>query len=320
MSLVKLRLSMIGTISLIIAVSTLFFAVLLSWVGSFSLLSLFGLVAVFNIAQWLFAPYLIDAMYRIKEVPKEKLPWLWGVVESVAEKAGLKAPRVMLARIPLPNAFAYGSPIAGSRIAVTEGLLKELEEEEVEAVVGHELGHLKHRDVQVMMFASLLPAVFYFIGYSFLYSSMYGGARRERDQGLGSLIGLGSLAVYWILSLLVLGLSRLREYYADQFSARHVEEGARKLSEALAKIATKTSEARRRYGSIGGMGSFKALMIEDPDRAEATAAAVSRYGVSDSELVRSILTRKVSFLDRLNEIFSTHPNIVKRLKALQEYA
>jgi heat shock protein HtpX len=80
----------------------------------------------------------------------------------------------MIADIPIPNAFAYSSPIAGSRVAVTKGLLKSLDEEEIEAVVGHELGHLKHRDVQVMMFVSILPAVFYFIGYSMLLSSLFG--------------------------------------------------------------------------------------------------------------------------------------------------
>ncbi|MEM2901265.1 MAG: zinc metalloprotease HtpX [Candidatus Bathyarchaeia archaeon] len=320
MSLAKLRLSMIGTITLIIAVSTLFFTVLLSWLGSFDLLSLFTMVAGFNIAQWLFAPYLIDGMYKVKEIPKERLPWLQRVVESVARKTGMKAPKLMVAQIPLPNAFAYGSPLAGNRVAVTEGLLRELQEEEVEAVVGHELGHLNHKDVQVMMFASLLPAIFYYIGNSFLYSSMYGGTQRDRGQGASSLIGMGSIAAYWILNLFVLGLSRLREYYADQFSAQNIEDGARKLSEALAKIATKTSEAKRKTGGLGAITSFKALMIEDPDRADATVAAMSRYVVSDSELVRSILSRKVSFLDRLNEVFSTHPNIVKRLRALQELA
>ncbi len=149
----------------------------------------------------------------------------------------------MIADMPLPNTFAYGSPIAGSRVAVTTGLLKELEDEEVEAVLGHELGHLKHRDVQVMMFASVLPAIFYFVGYSFLTSSMYGGSNKD-EGGASALIGIASIAIYWVLTLFVLGLSRLREYYADQESARTVDDGSRKLSEALAKISNSSYKLR----------------------------------------------------------------------------
>ncbi|KPV65232.1 MAG: heat shock protein HtpX [Candidatus Bathyarchaeota archaeon BA1] len=140
-------------------------------------------------------------------------------------------PRVMLAHIPMPNAFAYGSLIAGSRVAVTTELLKALEDEEVEAVIGHELGHLKHRDVQVMMFVSILPALFYYIGYSMLMSSYY-GRRDERGGGGAALIGMASLLLYWVLTMFTLYLSRLREHFADHHSATTVEEGSRKLSEA----------------------------------------------------------------------------------------
>ena len=171
MSLIRLRLSMLGTLLGIITISTLVFAVILSWIGTFSIISLMFITILFNLGQWLFAPYLIDAMYHVKEVSRKQYPQLYRFVESISRKAGLKPPRVMLAAIPIPNAFAYGSPIAGSRVAVTQGLLNNLEEEEVEAVLGHELGHLKHRDVQIMMFASILPAIFYYIGFSFMLSS-----------------------------------------------------------------------------------------------------------------------------------------------------
>ncbi len=88
----------------------------------------------------------------------------------------------MLSQIPLPNAFAYGSPLTGSRVAVTQGLLTHLDEGEVEAVLGHELGHLKHRDVQVMMVVSFLPALFYYIGYSMMLSGMFGGGGDRKNR------------------------------------------------------------------------------------------------------------------------------------------
>jgi len=225
----------------------------------------------------------------------------------------------MLAQIPIPNAFAYGSPIAGNRVAVTSGLLKTLETEEIEAVIGHELGHLKHRDVQLMMFVSLLPALLYYIGYSLILSSMY---RSQREQGSGgAALGFVFMAFSWILNMFILYLSRLREYYADSHSVQIVDDGARKLSEGLAKIVHETRNTRRMRKEAQHLNAFKALFITDPDRAENDAmemAAVTSGG--DQKLVQEILSQKVTTLDRIVEIFSTHPNIVKRLRALQQQA
>jgi len=319
LSLLKLRLSMAGTLAVIIGASTLFFTVILSLIGTFSLLNMAFFVVAFNILQWLIAPYLIDAMYRAREVSESEEPRLHGMIRRLSSRLGLKMPKVMLANIPIPNAFAYGSPIAGSRVAVTTGLLKELEDEEVEAVIGHELGHVKHRDVQIMMFASVLPAIFYFLGYSLMLSSWYGGRRRENESGLAAVIGLASMVAYWILTLFVLGLSRLREYYADRTSALTVDDGARKLSEALAKIVASTGRYKRYHRVTGSVNSFKALFISDPDKAaeDATQLAHARGYLSDQSLVQEILSKEPSSLDRILEVFSTHPNIVKRLRALQ---
>jgi heat shock protein HtpX len=227
----------------------------------------------------------------------------------------------MLARIPIPNAFAYGSPIGGSRVAVTEGLMKNLESEEVEAVIGHELGHLKHRDVQVMMFVSILPAIFYFIGYSLILSSMFRGRSRDGGgTGAAAVIGMVSIFLYFVLTLFTLYLSRLREYFADRHSASIVEEGPRKLSEGLAKIVHVSSVMKRRTPSSSQLGSLKALFISDPDRSSSDAKAMAKLGVTDQRLVEQVLAKKVRGVDGFLELFSTHPNIVKRLRALQELA
>ena len=238
------------------------------------------------------------------------------MVKELSRKSGIKMPRLMLARIPIPNAFAYGSPIAGSRVAVTEGLMKTLEMEEVEAIIGHELGHLKHRDVQVMMFVSILPAIFYFIGYSMILSSMFGG-RRGNSGSVAVVIGIVSIFLYWILTLFTLYLSRLREYYADRHSASVVKGGSRKLSEGLAKIVHESRRVKGRAPKSGQLNSFKALFISDPDRAASDAKAMAQIGIGDQALVDKVLDRKVTGLDKFLELFSTHPNIVKRLRALQ---
>jgi heat shock protein HtpX len=164
----KLRLSMAGTLTIIFGLSTLVFTVILSLAGIFDLLMLGVLVVSFNIIQWLISPYLVGAIYRVRELPASENPKLHQMVDDLSAKSKISKPRLMLSQIPIPNAFAYGSPLTGNRVAVTQGLLKSLDEEEVEAVMGHELGHLRHRDVQVMMVVSFLPALFYYIGFSLM--------------------------------------------------------------------------------------------------------------------------------------------------------
>jgi len=317
MSLWKLRLSMVGTLALIIGLSTLVFTVILSLAGIFDFLTLGILVVTINIVQWLIAPYMVDAVYKVRALPENENPQLHQAVSRLSVKSGIKKPKLMIAQIPLPNAFAYGSPLTGSRVAVTQGLLKDLDEGEVEAVLGHELGHLKHRDVQVMMAVSFLPALFTYLGYSLMWSGMYQGSRRN-EGGSNALIGIAFMAFAWVLNMFTLYLSRLREYYADRHSAGVVDSGAQKLSMGLAKIVNSTKNMRKPTQQNQGM-AFKSLFISDPEKATADAAAISKMQASSkSDLVQEILSQKLTTEAKIAEAFSTHPNIIKRLRALQE--
>jgi heat shock protein HtpX len=318
MSVWKLRVSMAGTLAVIIGLSTLFFTVILSLTGTFDFLTLGVLVAVFNVVQWLISPYIVDALYRARPLAANEEPRLHEIVDNLSKKSNIKKPRLMLAQIQIPNAFAYGSPIAGTRVAVTSGLLKTLDHDEVEAVIGHEFGHLKHRDVQTMMFVSMLPAVAYYIGYSLMLSTMFRGSQRNEGSG-GALIGIVFMAFSWILNMFILYLSRLREYYADRHSSSVVDGGSRKLSTGLAKIVNATKNMRRTTKEAKHLSAFKALFITDPDRASVDSVEISRMSTVDNQkLVQEILSKKLTTADRILEVFSTHPNIVKRLRALQE--
>jgi len=270
------------------------------------------MIGGFNILQWLLAPYLIDMMYRVKEVSRSAMPRLYEIVERLSTKSGIGMPKVMLADIPIPNAFAYGSPVAGTRFAVTKGLLDTLDSGHVEAVIGHELGHIKHRDVQVMMFASVLPAIFYYIGFSLIYSAR--SSDRENASGTAAL-GLASMVIYGALTLLSLKLSRIREFYADRHSVDVVEDGRRKLSEALSKIVTSTHRFSL-FRRTSNYSSLRGLFITDPQNAAEDAAQLAG---NDQRLVEQIMSRRLTAFDSFVELFSTHPNIVKRLRALQEY-
>jgi heat shock protein HtpX len=128
------------------------------------------------------------------------------------------------------------------------------------------------------------------------------------------------MAFSWILNMFILYLSRLREYYADRHSVLIVDNGSQKLSEGLAKIVNTTKNMKRTRKDMQHLNSFKALFIADPDRAETDSMAISTMTASssDQKLVQEILSQKLTTMDRITEIFSTHPNIIKRLKALQE--
>jgi len=306
---------MVGTLALIIGLSTLVFTLILSLAGVFDLLTLGVLVVFINIVQWLLAPYMVDAIYKVRALPEKENPRLHQVVSDLSQKSGIKKPKLMLSQIPLPNAFAYGSPLTGSRVAVTQGLLKDLDDGEVEAVVGHEMGHLRHRDVQIMMVVSFLPALFTYIGYSLMISSMYRG-NRQSEGGSNALIGIAFIAFAWVLNMFTLYLSRLREYYADRHSVGVVNNGAQKLSTGLAKIVHGTKNMRKPRQQKQSL-AFKSLFISDPEKANVDAAAIDAIqATSKSDLVQEILSKKLTTEAKIEEAFSTHPNIIKRLRVL----
>jgi len=314
---------MVATLAAIFGLTTLVFSAVLLYVGYFSLLTVGILVVLMNVMQWLLSPYLVGAIYRVKEIKDGENPKLQAMVSDLSKKSGISTPKLMLSQIQLPNAFAYGSPISGSRVAVTEGLLKNLDDGEVEAVIGHELGHLKHRDVQVMMVVSFLPALFYYIGYTMMLSGMFGGGDRREggNSGNNAILGIAFMAFSWVLTLFTLYMSRLREYYADRHSAAIVENGAQKLSTGLVTLVneSKNQMGRGKKQDSKNNTAYKALFIADPERAAADAADLYANNVrSKQDLLRETLEKKPSGGDSLIEIFSTHPNIIKRLKALQE--
>jgi len=302
---------------MIIGVSTLGLATILAYMGTFNIYSLAIMVVLFNGVQWLIAPYIVNSMYRVKRLDPEENPGLHQTINELSARSGIRTPKLMISSLPIPNAFAYGSPLTGNHVAVTDGLLSSLEGEEVEAVLAHELGHIKHRDVQVTMLISVLPSLFYILYRSTLFSRYR--SRDRRDGGGLAAVGSISMLLYLGLMLFNLGFSRLREYYADQHAAGIVSDGARKLSEGLAKITNSTARHQMFTPGTKGHSSFKTLFISDPDSAVKDAAELNRANLwgSDEELVASIASRKITGTAKLAELFSTHPNIVKRIRALK---
>jgi len=311
-SLLKLRLSMIGVWAAVTATASLVLMAVLMALGMpfFGIYGIVGFVVVFHIFQWLIGPYIVNAVYRVRELRRNEYPWLHEIVERLSRESGLdKTPRVMLAEIEIPNAFAYGSPLTGNMVAVTQGLVRSLDREEIEAVIGHELGHLKHKDVIVMMMISIIPAIIYYLGYSLYLSGWFGGYGREErgGAGLAILIGIGLIILSFIFNLFVFYMSRLREYYADAHSAGVARDGARNLQRALVRIMAASGRISKRVRER--YDQFKAFFISDP------AMAIRGYRDID-RMVEEIKRQKPS---TLAELFSTHPHPAKRLRFLDQF-
>lgn len=322
----RLKAGMLGSVALIIGITTLGAAVLLNGVLGLGFIWTLIFVVPFFFIQWYFGPRMVEYSMKVQEAPRNKYPNLHQTVEEISRKAGIDKPKVMISDIDMPNAFAYGNFSTGKKVAVTKGLLTTLEKEEVDAVLGHELGHVVHNDAEVMMFLSILPAMFMMLGRALLWSSFLGG--RRRNGGALIVVALGAMFLYFLLNLSILWFSRLREYYADQFGARSIYEGSRKLQEGLAKIENKMaqlkeSEAKtRKAGATSGSSSMglnpfgsgmKALFIADPD------AAKYSQELSDREMVNKYKKQKSGLGQRLFELFTTHPELSKRLNALDQY-
>ncbi|PTD94145.1 hypothetical protein C9439_03615 [archaeon SCG-AAA382B04] len=332
----KLKLSMMGSLAAIIAITTLAATVVLSMAGA-SLTWVFVFIVPFFALQWYLGPKLVEKGYKVEEAGEDEYPRYHELVEELAEKSGIEKPSVMVADVEMPNAFAYGNYFTGDKVAVTKGLLKQLEWEEVEAVVGHELGHIAHDDSSYMVFLSILPAIFMIVGRMFFWSSLFGGGGDDEGQLPMIAIAAASMLIYFVLQMTIMHFSRMREYYADRHSSEVVEEGDRKLAEGLAKINESMSDLKnqkknkqkkgvsisrrggrrpgsgsRGFGGVGAVGlSMKPLLISDPDTAGSGGGARS-----DMQLVEKYAGKELSFGDRVREFFSSHPNIKKRLEAM----
>ena len=126
--------------------------------------------------QYLIGPKIVEWSMRVKYVEKGEYPKLHKMVEDLAKEAGIPVPRVGIAEIALPNAFAFGRGISDGRVCVTTGVMKLLDDNELRAVLGHEMSHLKNRDVLTITLLSVIPMILYRIAWNFMF---YGGGRRR---------------------------------------------------------------------------------------------------------------------------------------------
>jgi heat shock protein HtpX len=191
---------------------------------------------VMNFGTYWFSDKVVLAMYKAQQVSKETAPQLYSIVERLAQNAGLPMPKVYIIEDQTPNAFATGRSPAHAAVAATTGIISTLSEEELSGVLGHELAHVKHRDILTGTIAATFVGTITYIAQMAGWAMMFGGRGSNRDDegGLGSLflIILAPIAA----TLLQLAVSRSREFAADADGAR-ISHNPLALASALERIS-----------------------------------------------------------------------------------
>lgn len=268
--------------------------------------------------QYMIGPKMIEWTMQLKYIKREENPRLWEMVESQAKRAGIPMPKVCVSPNHIPNAFAFGRGINDGRVAVTSGIMNLLDEEELRAVIGHELAHIKNRDVLTITLLSVIPMIMYRIAWHFMF---YGG-NRDRNSN-GAVVGMVAFLFYFLTNLLVLYGSRIREYYADKGSVEFGNKPAA-LASALYKLVYGNARMAdtQEMKQVEGM---KAFFINDPSRAlneirDLKELDTDKSGTIDSNELFRLRNKQVhmSTGHKFMEILSTHPNMLKRIKHLSE--
>lgn len=271
--------------------------------------------------QYMIGPKIVEWSMRVRYVDAQQYPRLHKMVESLARKAGLPKPKIGIAALSIPNAFAFGRGHADGRVCVTEGILQLLSDEELEAVLAHEISHIKNRDVLTITLLSVIPMIMYRIAWHLLW---FGGGRRRNEGSNTALIGLAAFILYFVTNLLVLYGSRIREYFADKGA---IDLGVKPAMLASALYKLVYGSASMSKASIKDAEGLKAFFVNDPSRArqeivELKQLDMDRNGVIDAYELAALRTKKitVSGKDKMFEIFSTHPNMLRRIKRLSQYS
>ena len=246
----------------------------------------FIFAAVINFFAYWFSDKIVLAMYGAKEITPEQAPRLFSIIQQLTQGAGLPMPRVCVVPVATPNAFATGRNPSRAVVAVTEGILKILDERELAGVIAHELSHVKDRDILVASVAATLAGAVMMLARIAQWGAIFGGVRSDNDRGGGAIGFLATIILAPIAAMLIqLWISRSREFLADEEGAKLVG-NPNYLADALEKL------------------EYAAIKVP-LDANQATAHMF---------IVNPLRGRKAAFIGKL---FSTHPPTEERVRRLR---
>jgi heat shock protein HtpX len=225
--------------TLLLVVLTLFLILIGDYFGGQNgMVVAFLLSVVFNFGTYFFSDKIALRMYNAQPVTREQLPRAYAAVERLTAKQGLPMPKIYVLPTESPNAFATGRNPRHASVAVTRGILELLDDEELEGVLAHELGHVKNRDILTSSIAATLAGAITMVARMGYWASLFGGGggRDDRGRGGGGIGGLLMLILAPLAATLIqMAISRSREYEADATGA-HVTGNPYALARALQKL------------------------------------------------------------------------------------
>ncbi|RLB07170.1 MAG: zinc metalloprotease HtpX [Deltaproteobacteria bacterium] len=267
--------------------------ILLVWIGSLlggrnGAIFAFILAAAMNFGVYWFSDRIVLRMYRAQEVTEAEAPGLHRMVRELAQVAGLPMPKVYIIPNDAPNAFATGRNPQHAAVAVTSGIMKLLSDDELKGVLGHELSHIRHRDILIGTIAATIAGAISYVAAMARWGAIFGGFGGDDDEGgaanLIAILVLTTLASIAAI-LIQMAISRSREYYADEGGAR-LAGNPLYLARALAKLDA---------------GAKRIPMEVNPSTAHMFIVNPLRGG-------------------GIQSLFSTHPPIEERIRRLEAMA
>ena len=278
MNTAKVAIMMIGLVALFMAVGFLIG-------GQTGMIIAFVIATGMNFFTYWFSDKMVLRMYRARQIEEKDHPRLYRIVRRVITRASMPMPRVFVVPSKAPNAFATGRNAENSAVAATEGLLEMLTDDELEGVIGHEVAHIRNRDMLIGTIAATLAGAIGIIASIARWGAIFGGYSRENDRG--GLIGLLAVAIVAPLAAMIIqmAISRQREYKADAIGASLTGK-----HHGLASALRKLHNAPVRM-NLDEKPATAHLMIANP---------LSGRGMAS--------------------LFSTHPPVEKRIARLQELA
>ena len=244
-----------------------------------------------NFFSYWYSDTMVLKMYRAKLITRNQAPELYGLVEKLAEKAGLPMPKVCIINSDVPNAFATGRNPSHAAVAVTTGIMRILDYDELSGVLAHELSHVRHHDTLISTVAASMATAISYVAQMAQWAAIFGAGRSsDRDDNGGALGFLFTIIIAPIAAMLIqLAISRSREYDAD-----------------------------RSGGELCGNPRYLARALEKLEYASAHLRPMTAATPSTAHLfiVNPLKNAKMSFAS----LFSTHPSTAERVSRLEEQA
>ncbi|MBI4305962.1 MAG: zinc metalloprotease HtpX [Chloroflexi bacterium] len=266
--------------------------VMVLWAFGIPVIFIGSIVGIMMLVQFFLSDKLIIWASGAKVVTREQEPALHAMVERLAKRAGMPMPRVAIMQNSVPNAFATGRSPKNALVAVTTGIRERLTERELEAVLGHEMSHVRNRDMLVLAIASFFVTLASFLMQMFFWSMLFGGmgGNRRESGGAGAImiVYLITMVVYFVGQLLVLALTRYREFDADHGGAE-LSGDPGSLASALEKIT----------GALGRIPEKDLRQVQT-----ARAFLFAPLHLKGEDVIR---------------LFSTHPPVEERVRRLREF-